>query len=102
MSINSCPFCGGKSRVTAREYKFGGYNGLGESRRKYLVRVMCNRCHAYGPSINTGWVKTTWANWKKGQNVAWGDVAPLEWAEKTAIEKWNDAGKLILEAWENW
>lgn len=101
-AINSCPFCGGRAKVTAREYKFGGWNGWGESRRKYQVRVMCNRCHAYGPCINTGWVKTTWKNWKLGYRVALEDVAPFEWAEKTAVEKWNEPGRAMMEAWLNW
>lgn len=91
--ISKCPFCGGKARVTAREYMFGGYNGLGERRWKYQVRVMCNRCHAYGPSFNTGWVKTSRVELMHGRKE-FGDNAAFDWAEKSAIEQWNKAARV--------
>lgn len=71
-----CPFCGGRAKVSAREHIFGGFNGMGASRRKYKVRVICNRCMARGPSNLSEWARD-----KKD------DV--LRVAERQAIDGWN-------------
>jgi hypothetical protein len=52
LSIDPCPFCGGKCRLTVRDVKFKR-NSLGEGFRKYRIRVICNRCNTTGSPVTT-------------------------------------------------
>lgn len=54
-SIDPCPFCGGKARITMRDIRYKE-NGLGEKLRQYRIRVICNRCHATGPPVTTDFI----------------------------------------------
>lgn len=88
--LKPCPFCGGNGRLSAKDHLFGGYNGIGQSRREYLIRVICNRCKARGKPIATGWVNSTNIN-SRGINfyASHEDKAAIEAAREKAIEAWN-------------
>lgn len=88
--LKACPFCGGKGRLSAKDHLFGGYNGRGQSRREYLIRVICNKCKARGKPIATGWVNTCHIN-SRGVNfyASHEDKIAIEKAQQKAIEAWN-------------
>jgi hypothetical protein len=84
MELKPCPFCGGKGKVSYKDYRFGGWNGKSDSRRKYRVQVICNRCRARGKPIITDWI------------VNYSPYNPREEAQKAfapyverAAEAWN-------------
>lgn len=53
MEIKDCPFCGGKGKVSFKDYKFIGRNYSGDKKLKYRVQVICNRCKSRGRPIIT-------------------------------------------------
>lgn len=92
--LKPCPFCGGEGKLSAKDHLFGGYNGMGQSRREYLIRVICNKCKSRGKPIATGWVNTTNLNYKLNSKgiCFYGtheDKANVEKAIEKAIEAWN-------------
>lgn len=54
--IKPCPFCGGKAKISYRQGRFFGWNGIGDKKMKYRLQVICNRCHARGRPITTDWM----------------------------------------------
>jgi hypothetical protein len=87
--IKPCPFCGGRGRVSAKDHLFGGYNGLGQGRREYLIRVICNKCKARGAPIATGWVRACNINSAHHRYANPDDKRAIETAEAKAIDAWN-------------
>jgi Lar family restriction alleviation protein len=88
--LKPCPFCGGEAKLSAKDHLFGGYNGVGQSRREYLIKAICNKCKARGPVFATGWVNTTYDCYKqKESSVSEQDKALLSAAEAKAISTWN-------------
>lgn len=51
--LKPCPFCGGKGKVSFKNYRFIGQNDFGDKKIKYRVQVICNRCRARGKPIIT-------------------------------------------------
>ena len=92
MELKPCPFCGGKGKVSYKDYRFGGWNGKSDSRRKYRVQVICNRCRARGKPIITDWI----VNFSPYQTAYWCADSRNTEATNTfapyierAIEAWN-------------
>ena len=90
--LKPCPFCGGNGRVSFKDYKFGGWNGVGDSRRKYRVQVICNKCRSRGKPIITNWV----VNLSPYSSAFWYAASKDDEATNTfkpyvdkAIEAWN-------------
>lgn len=89
--LDSCPFCGGSARFTARRIR--------GSRRfsyefncvvaRWRVRVICNKCHTMGSPETTELVRT-YKHIEYGQNGRgrWIDDKAVPAFEKAA-EKWN-------------
>ena len=78
--LKPCPFCGGKAKVSFRDYKFFGKNCFGDIKLKYRVQVICNRCKARGKVVITDWMVNPSPY-----------ARPEEFSEyvKRAIEGWN-------------
>ena len=51
-----CPFCGGEAKVSYKNHRFYGWNGLGQRKIKYRVQVICNKCRSRGKPIITAWL----------------------------------------------
>lgn len=90
--LKPCPFCGGKGKVSYKDYRFGGWNGKSDIRRKYRVQVICNRCKSRGKPIITDWI----VNHSPYQTTYWDKDSRHEEAMKAfmpyivqAIEAWN-------------
>ena len=54
--LRPCPFCGGKGKVSYKDYAFMGRNYRGDAKQKYRVQVICNRCRSRGRPIITDWL----------------------------------------------
>lgn len=80
--LKPCPFCGGKARIHFKNYKFWGWNGMGQRKLKYRVQVICNKCHSRGKPIVTDWLIDASPYWAKHAET----FAP--YIEK-AINAWN-------------
>lgn len=52
--LKPCPFCGGEGKVSFKDYRFIGYNGLGDKKVSYRVQVICKKCRSRGKPIITG------------------------------------------------
>lgn len=92
--LKPCPFCGGNGKLSAKDHLFGGYNGIGSSRREYHIRVICNKCKSRGKPIPTGWVNITGLNRKLNSKGVWfykshEEKEAIENAIEKAIEAWN-------------
>lgn len=92
MELKPCPFCGGKGKVSFKDYRFGGYNGKSDIRRKYRVQVICNKCRARGKPIITDWI----VNYTPYQSIFWNQNSRHTEAADAykpyvegAIEAWN-------------
>lgn len=51
IDLKPCPFCGGKARISHREYRYKGINGYGVKLIKTAFYGMCNKCKATGSKI---------------------------------------------------
>ena len=51
--IRSCPFCGGRGRVSFKDARFAGQNYRGDKKIVYRVQIICNRCASRGKPIRT-------------------------------------------------
>ena len=48
-----CPFCRGRGKVSFKDYRFVGYNGVGDVKKVYRVQVICNKCRSRGRPVIT-------------------------------------------------
>ena len=53
MELKPCPFCGGKAKVSFKDYRFGGQNCIGDKKLSYRVQVICNKCRSRGIPVIT-------------------------------------------------
>lgn len=51
LKLRNCPFCGGKAKVSCRQYRFIEQYDDGTKRIKYAFYGICNRCKATGSTI---------------------------------------------------
>lgn len=51
IELRECPFCGGKAKVSYRQYRFMGQYDDGTKRIKFAFYGICNRCKATGGTI---------------------------------------------------
>ena len=51
--LKPCPFCGGRGKVSFKDYKFIGKNHYGDRKIRYRVQVICNKCKSRGKPIIT-------------------------------------------------
>ena len=65
--IRSCPFCGGRGRVSFKDARFAGQNYRGDKKIVYRVQIICNRCASRGKPIRTEPLINPWP-----YNSAWG------------------------------
>ena len=49
--LKPCPFCGGKAKVSYRQYRFKGQYDDGTKRIKFAFYGICNRCKATGGTV---------------------------------------------------
>lgn len=49
--LKPCPFCGGKAKISNRQYRFIGQCDDGTKRIKFAFYGICNRCKATGSTI---------------------------------------------------
>lgn len=68
LKIYDCPFCGGKGKVSFKDYRFHGKNYDGDKKVSYRVQVICNGCRSRGkpiitkPLINPNPYLSKWGN----------------------------------------
>ena len=60
--LKPCPFCGGNGKVMSREKHFRGWCDNGVKVKSYYAYILCNRCHARGEPIATGYSSEEPAN----------------------------------------
>lgn len=77
MTINPCPFCGGKAKVSGK--RSGNYRREGT-----LYYVICNSCKARGPLT-----KGPDGKFQAGAYIGGQDVS-----QQKAIERWNKRSPL--------
>ena len=95
--LKPCPFCGGKAKVSFRNYKYYGKSDFGDVKKSYIVQVFCKKCKSRGKPIATDWLinPNPWQMdrfatpntpcKKQADKFSW-------WVEK-AIEAWNERAK---------
>ncbi len=49
--LKPCPFCGGKAKVSCRQYRFVCQYDDGTKRIKFAFYGICNRCKATGGTV---------------------------------------------------
>lgn len=94
--LKSCPFCGGKGKVSFKDYRFGGMNYAGDKKISYRVQVICNRCKSRGKPIITKMMinpnpySSEWGNCYHGSSeVCIQESEKFRPYVKEAIEAWN-------------
>lgn len=92
--LKSCPFCGGKAKISYKDYRFYGRNAFGDVKKKYRLQVICNRCRSRGAPIITAWLinPNPYALFRKDQAEMF---APYI---ERAVEAWNRRTGLGEEA----
>lgn len=51
--LKPCPFCGGKGKISFKDYRFMGCDYKGYKTIRYRVQVICNKCKSRGKPIIT-------------------------------------------------
>lgn len=94
--LKSCPFCGGKAKVSFKVYRFYGQNYRGDRKICYRVQVICNKCRSRGrpiitePIINPNPYISKWGNSYSLDSTHCREQTELfEPYVNKAIEAWN-------------
>ncbi len=94
--LKPCPFCGGKARVSFKDYIFYGWNYITHAKSKcYRVQVICNRCKSRGKPIITKPMEnplpyiTEWTGRDSGSDRAKAETERFRPYVENAIEAWN-------------
>lgn len=96
LQLKPCPFCGGKGKISFKDYRFIGYNGLGHRKVQYRVQVICNKCRSRGkPIITDGMINSTpypskWGNsYSERSELCQKRTQEYKPYVEQAIEAWN-------------
>ncbi len=93
--LKSCPFCGGKAKVSLKDYRFCGYSGRGDRKICYRVQVICNKCRSRGRPIITDPLLNP-----KPYNTKWGNIYNPEFAKcREQTELFEPYVNKAIEAW---
>ena len=94
--LKPCPFCGGKGKVSFKDYRFHGQNYKGDKKISYRVQVICNRCKSRGMAVltvtmvNPNPYITKWGNqYNADAPKCQAMTADFEPYVELAIEAWN-------------
>lgn len=96
MELKPCPFCGGKGKVSFKDYRFGGQNCIGNKKLSYRVQIICNKCKSRGRPVITGMLINPNPYLSK-----WGNnyhEASAKCQEQTAL--FEPYVELAIEAWD--
>lgn len=91
-----CPCCGGKGKVSFKDYRFLGKNYMGDKKIIYRVQIICNRCKSRGKPIFTNALInpnpyiTKWGNcYYEQSDVCRKETEAFYEYVKSAIFAWN-------------
>lgn len=91
-----CPFCGGKARISFKDYRFYGWNCVTHEKSvSYRVQVICNKCKSRGKPIITKPMTnpipyiTEWGNCYGGSDRAKAETERFRPYIEKAVEAWN-------------
>jgi hypothetical protein len=93
--LKPCVFCGGKAKISFKDYRFYGKNFKGDRKVSYRVQVICNKCRSRGkpivtePMINPMPYITVWGSCYGGSNKAKSETERFRPYIEKAIEAWN-------------
>lgn len=94
--LKACPFCGGKSKISFKDYLFHGWNSVTHQKIKsYRIQVICNKCKSRGKPIITESMTnpypyiTEWGNQYGGSERAKAETERFRPYIEEAIKAWN-------------
>ena len=99
-NLKPCPFCGGKGKLSFKDYAFFGQNCIGDKKIKYRLQVICNKCRSRGKPIITDWLinpnpyRTDYAIPVYPYSVLESQNAMFAPYVQRAIEAWNRRAKV--------
>ena len=92
-----CPFCGGKAKVSFRQYKYFGQNYFGDKKLKYMVQVICRKCKSRGKPISTDWLINPNPGiiqpYEKPGTSFKNQADKFSWYIEKAVKAWNTRAK---------
>ena len=97
--IKPCPFCGGKAKVSHRQFGFRGYYMDGNKEVRYRVQVICNRCHARGKPVTTEWMRHSLMQYYPKNFEKYNTEATESWnrAERRADNEYGQANNSVRD-----
>lgn len=96
IGLKCFPFCSGKGKISFKDYKFYGFNGVGDKKQKYRIQVICNRCKSRGAPVATDWLVNP-----RPYITVWENIySDNDWCN--AIRKQNDLGHMLKKARDVW
>ena len=95
--LKPCPFCGGKARISFKDYRFYGWNCITHKKIiSYRVQVICNKCKSRGKPIITKsmenpmpYITEWWSSHYSGSDIAKAETERFRPYIENAIEAWN-------------
>lgn len=93
--LKPCPFCGGKAKISFKDYCFYGKNLEGDRKVSYRVQAICNKCKSRGrpiitePMINPYPYITEWGNCYGASDRAKTETERFRPYVEKAVEAWN-------------
>lgn len=95
--LKPCPFCGGKARISFKDYRFYGWDCITHQKIiSYRVQVICNKCKSRGKPIITKsmenpmpYITEWWSSHYSGSDIAKAESERFRPYIENAIEAWN-------------